>query len=119
MLAIAKVDAGFIGSDLLYFFSDGDLPAVDIVTFLVADSAADLDRRYTTEDLATGTGLCAHFQRGFVQLGDLAVDLGKHLLFLLFRHFHALIELLAVRRTGFHGQALGNQEVAGIPVSYL
>jgi hypothetical protein len=61
-IAIAKVDPGFEGAELLYFVQDVDATAIDLIAFLVADCAGQLDGGNTAEYLAAGTGLGADLQ---------------------------------------------------------
>ena len=62
-VAVAKVDFGLIGAECLYFIQDVDAAAIDLITFLVADSAGQLDGGNAAEYLSAGAGLCADLQR--------------------------------------------------------
>lgn len=42
IVSVAEVDSCFVSTEFFYFFHDADTLAVDLVTFLVADSACDL-----------------------------------------------------------------------------
>ena len=94
-----------------------DLLAIDLISFLITYSTADLQRSNTSKDLSAGTCFGANLSRGFLEFSNYTVDLCKHQVFLLLSHFQSLFQLFAVRRICFNSQALGNQEVTGIAVS--
>src|SRR5690606_30085004 len=95
-VAITEIDRGFVSAELFHFFRNCDLAAINLVTFLLADSPANLERGNAAEDLSAGTGLCAEFQRTFLQFSNYAVHLCEHLLFFLPYLLQSFFRLLAV-----------------------
>ena len=61
MLAVAKINGGFISAQFFYFICDMDLFTINIISFLIADGPTDLERCNATEDLSAGTGFGANF----------------------------------------------------------
>jgi large subunit ribosomal protein L9 len=82
-----EIDGGFISAQFFYFVGDTDLLAIDLVSFLFADGAAQLQRGNATEDLATGTGFSSDLQGAFFQFGNYFIDGRQHLLFFLLNLF--------------------------------
>ena len=56
-VAIAEVNPGFISAKFLHLIEDMDPAAVDLITFLIADSPGQLHGSDASEDLSAGPGL--------------------------------------------------------------
>src|SRR5215210_1944009 len=98
-MSVTKIYSSLISSELFYFIRNIYLTAIDLVSFLFADSATQLQCSDASEDLSTGTCFCSNFQRCFFQLINYTVNLGKHFIFFLLHLLHSFFQLLPVAWT--------------------
>ena len=60
-VTVSEINRCFISSQFFYFIRNSYSSAVDFISFLFADSAADLQGCYTSEYFSTGTGFSTDF----------------------------------------------------------
>src|ERR1043166_9732616 len=96
VVVFAEIDRSFVRTYFFYIIEQVNAAAVDLVSFLFADSACQLDRSNRTEYFTAGTGFGAKFYRRCFQHLCYFSDLGYQLLFALFLPLTALFKRLHI-----------------------
>src|SRR5690348_16714866 len=105
-MTTAEIDRSLVSTQFLHLVGEMDLLAVDLISFLLADSTAELQGSYATEDLAAGTGFGSDLHSTFFQFSDHFIDCAQHKLLFLLDLLSFFLELFQVGRTGFHCKLL-------------